>query len=90
MTLDEIKMFLRIDGNLEDDLLTTLQLTAEEYLNGAGITKNYSNNRYGLCILLLVKNWYDNREISTEGKVERELPFGLRGLIQQLQCEVKS
>lgn len=88
MTLEEIKLFLRVDGDLDDSLINTLQLTAEEYLDGAGITKNYMNNRYGLCVMILIKNWYDNREITIEGKSEKDIPFGIRSMIQQLQLEL--
>ena len=39
MDLEELKLFLRIDGNEEDSLIKSLQAAAEEYLTDAGIMK---------------------------------------------------
>lgn len=86
MTLEEIKMFIKVDGDFENEFITMLQLGAEEYLQEAGIVKDYNKHRYGLCVCMLVKNWYDNREITS--KEVKEQPYGIRTLIQQLQMEL--
>lgn len=86
MTLEEIKMFIKVDGDLEDGFIQILQLGAEEYLEEAGIPEDYTKHRYGLVICMLVKNWYDNREITS--KEVKEQPYGIRTLIQQLQMEL--
>lgn len=85
MSLEELKLYLRIDGNYEDDILISLQLAAEEYLKGAGILKNYDNKLYCLCVKLLINHWYSNREGVVIGTISKEMEFSLRSIIQQLQ-----
>lgn len=86
MELDEIKLYLKIDGEYEDALLDTMKLTAEEYLLGAGIQSNYDKKTYKLAILMLISHWYTNRSLVNEnGRAQIEIPFGVRPLIQQLQ-----
>lgn len=85
MTLDELKLYLRIDGTFEDVLLTSLQMAAEEYLKSAGVLVNYENRLYHLCVMLLVNHWYSNREGVVIGTITKEMEFSLRAIIQQLQ-----
>lgn len=82
MDLQEIKEYLRIDGDEEDNLLAGLQLAAEKYLENAGIAPNYDNELYKLAVKLLVCHWYETREpIGNAG----ELAFSLRHIIAQLK-----
>lgn len=83
MTLDEVKVFLRIDESTENELLSGLMLAAEEYLTGAGIEKNYSKEIYKLTVKMLIANWYENRNITD--KSLQEIPYGLKSLIIQQQ-----
>lgn len=87
MELEEIKTYLKIDGDYEDMLLIDLQLMVECYLEEAGIKKNYSKPTYKLCVLMLISHYYSNRGViveSTKYSME-DVPFGARALIQQLQ-----
>lgn len=84
MTLDEIKLFLRInDNDIENELLNGLMLAAEEYLKGAGIEKDYTKEIYKLTVKMLVANWYENRNM-TDKKLQ-EIPYGIKSLIIQQQ-----
>lgn len=86
MELGEIKMYLKIDGNEEDTLLSMFKEVAEEYLLNAGIETDYNSKAYKLLVLMLISHWYTNRSLSSEsGKGQLEIPFGARSLIQQLQ-----
>lgn len=82
MELDELKLFLRVDGEEEDELIQCLQLAAEEYLINAGVNKDYSKELYKLAVKLLVTHWYNNREVT--GKADR-LAFSLDTIILQLK-----
>lgn len=82
MNLEDLKLFLRIDDYEEDDLIRGLQLSAEEYLNNAGVKKDYSKELYKLAIKLLVTHWYNNREVI--GSTEK-LAFSLDTIILQLK-----
>lgn len=83
MDLEEIKQYLRIDDSYDDVLIESLQMAAEEYLLNAGIEKNYARNLYALAIKMLIANWYETRQMSD--KEFKEIPYGVRCIIQQLQ-----
>lgn len=83
MTLDEVRVFLRIDDNTENELITALMLAAEEYLLGSGIEKDYSKEIYKLTVKMLIANWYENRNM-TDKKLQ-EIPYGIKALIVQQQ-----
>jgi len=82
MTLDELKLYLRIDGSDEDALIQGLQAAAEQFLKNGGASSTNNVDLYNLCAKLLIAHWYENREVV--GKSE-ELPFGLRSMITQLK-----
>ena len=52
MDLEELKLFLRIDGEEEDLLIEGLQFAAEEYLSNAGIKMDYTKELYKLPIFM--------------------------------------
>lgn len=85
MDLEELKLFLRIDGEEEDTLIEGLKLGAEEYLKNVGITKDYSKELYKLAIRILVSHWYENRSVETVGKNVSKIGFGLDTIITQLK-----
>lgn len=86
MQLEELKQYLRIDSDDEDVTLLILQLEAEEYLLGAGISKDYTKNRYKLAIMLLVADAYENRQVRLYDKIST-VSDRLSRLILQLQME---
>jgi len=80
--IEELKLFLRIDGNDEDLLIQSLQSAAEEFMLNAGVYKNYDKFLYILSIKMLVGHWYENR--SALGKADK-LSFSLDSIILQLK-----
>lgn len=82
MDLIEIKLYLKIDGNDEDTLLQSFQIAAEEYLENAGVYKDYTRELYKLAVKLLIAHWHENREVI--GK-EQKLAFSLSSMINQLK-----
>ncbi|CAI3699711.1 conserved hypothetical protein [Clostridium neonatale] len=84
MGLDEIKLYLRIDTDDEDELLSSLQLSAEEYLLNAGIEKDYEKQLYKLAVKLLISNWYENRNPVLTGSISKKLEYSLQHIIAQL------
>lgn len=85
MELEELKLFLRVDGNEEDSLIKSLQSAAEEYLTDAGIMKNYNKEKYKLAVEILVNHWYENRAVETIGKNVSKVAFGLDTILIQLK-----
>jgi len=82
MTIEEVKLFLRIDGDYENTLLVALQDSAEEYMTNAGVAKDYLKSTYTLAIKILIGHWYENR--GAIGKTDR-LAFSLDAIILQLK-----
>lgn len=85
MNIQEIKEYLRIDGSEEDNLIQGLRLAAEQYLDNAGISKDYTNELYKLAVMLLVSHWYENRDVEKIGVSVNKLRFSLDSIIIQLK-----
>lgn len=83
MDLQEIKQYLRIDDSYDDELIESLKIAAEEYLLNAGVAQGYTCNLYTLVVKMLIANWYETRQMSD--KESKEIPYGIRCIIQQLQ-----
>ncbi|MED0676981.1 head-tail connector protein [Aneurinibacillus thermoaerophilus] len=80
-TLDELKTYLRIDGDEDDMLLTLLVGGAKEYLANAGVLES-DGDLYKLAIMLYVALHYENRDPSV--KIEK-FNFALESIILQLK-----
>lgn len=64
LTLGEIKLYLRVDGNDEDTLITQLELfSREEIKNSTGVKYDEDNltETYKLCQLTIITDRYENR-----------------------------
>ena len=79
--LEEIKNYMRIDEDYDDNLINSLIEAANIYMVNAG-DKNFENDLYKLAIKMLVLHWYENREVIGEAK---KLAFSLDNIITQLQ-----
>ena len=79
--LEEIKNYMRIDEDYDDNLINSLIEAANLYMVNAGV-KSFENDLYKLAIKMLVLHWYENREVIGEAK---KLAFSLDNIITQLQ-----
>lgn len=87
MTLDEVKLYLRVDSTDEDAGITALLAAATSYINQqTGKTKKITgtdeaglpvtiaidtDDLYNLCIKLMVAHWYENRGVEIPGSLTR-------------------
>lgn len=85
MELEELKLYLRVDSEDENSLISELQLGAEEYLLNAGVNKDYTKKLYKLAVKLLVNHWYDNRDSVLIGSISKSMEFSLASIITQLK-----
>lgn len=85
MDLDELKLFLKVDGTDLDVVLTGYQAAAEEYLQNAGVIKNYSNALYKIIITAVVGLFLENPNLVLVGNGTASLDITLNGLIAQLR-----
>lgn len=64
LRLEEIKMYLRIDDDTEDELLRNLELySREEIENSTGVLFNQEGNSetYKMAQLIIITDRYENR-----------------------------
>ncbi len=89
LILSDVKLYCRIDGNHEDELIASLMEAAAAYLEGAGISADYADLPiYQLAMKAYVLHYYDHRGI-TEPAAAHDVP-GLRNAITQLKLIAES
>jgi uncharacterized phage protein (predicted DNA packaging) len=83
---DEAKTWLRIDGNEEDALIGMLIGAAMEYLEnatGRSVDTPPISNQARLFCLVLITDWYENRELIGT-KPSEKVRYSLQSLLAQL------
>lgn len=81
--LKACKDYMRVDGDEDDALITSLMGAAKEYLTGAGIEEPEEPTAlYTMAVHSLTLHYYDHRD-AVGG--EAPLPLGLRPIINQLK-----
>lgn len=88
MTLQDVKLYLRIDNDTEDALISELMSAADSYLDDAidNFSTRYTNGsaawkaKADTAKKLLIADWYENRL-----PVERPVAPAVVLLITQLQ-----
>ncbi len=89
VSLDLIKQYLRIDSNHEDELLEMLKTNAIHYINDSVDDMDWTNekalDKATLLLLVLVSDWYENREYMHEGKISQGVRYTVHSLLLQLQ-----
>lgn len=91
--LDDLKEYLRIDGDDENSSLSSFLSAAQIYLVNAGVQLPtdfyqivedqdiYSQHR--LAVHMLAAHYYDNRLVA--GQKNSIVPYGLQSLVLQLK-----
>lgn len=83
--LNEIKLYLRIDGEEEDALLSSLIIAANEYIkNATRPDVDETSELYKTAVKLLISHWYENRGAVLIGSISKSLEFGLQSILIQL------
>jgi len=82
--LEMSKEYLRIDGDHDDNMLGLLIDSAKQYMSNAGVGEEESE-LYQLAIMMLVTNWYENREQVTTS-LPKAITLGLQSIILQLKA----
>lgn len=81
--LAECKLFMKVDTDADDALISGLMSAAVEYLRNAGVGESWSE-LYKLCVHALTLHWYDHRDDLETDKI---MPAALRGVITQLKMD---
>ena len=87
--LEEIKQFLKLEPeDIDEDVILQIIIdAAEEYLNDAtGKIFTESSAKAKLFIMVLVTDWYENRDMI--GKASDKIRLTIQSLLLQLEyCE---
>lgn len=83
--LEEAKTFAKIEYEEENEIVQLLVDVAEEGLkNATGIVFDSNNSLARLYCLVMVKDLYDNREITVE-KASEKIRFTIQSILIQLK-----
>lgn len=80
MDLEEVKLYIKVDSDEDDELIRELIVSAENYLLNAGIKVDYNNPQYKTAVKMLVADWYDQRGINGT------MGFMFKSIIAQLSA----
>lgn len=90
ITLEAVKVYLRVDGTLDDDFLTSCIAAAESYLSSAvaDFPALYSADprftvKADMVMYALISEMYRNRDPTNDGR--DDYPYYIRSQITQLQ-----
>ena len=85
LTVDNIKAYLRITHNVDDNFITSLIETSRAFIKEqTGVEFIAGDKVYEQCVLFLVAHLYDNRASVTE-KAITEVPYTLDALIRHIK-----
>lgn len=94
MQLEDVKLYLRVDGTEDDNLLSSLLISTKSYIeNATGLTEDMVQENEGIKELyyltckILIAHWYENRTPQTTGPNFHTLDFSLTSLFLQLEAE---
>lgn len=86
LDLQEVKTWLRVDGTEDDATITMLVDAAETYLkNATGRDYNSKNSLAKLYCMVLVADWYENRELVVGSQPSDKVRFTIQSMTAQLQ-----
>ncbi|WP_092921294.1 head-tail connector protein [Romboutsia hominis] len=86
LTLEEAKEYIKVDFDDDDCDIQDCIDAAEEYLKEAtGKEFNSDNKRAKRYCKVLVKDWYDNRELMVNKKTSNKVRFTLQSIMTQLK-----
>ena len=84
ISLIEIKKYLRVSHNIDDDFITELIESEKMYVkNVTGVEYSVDDLQYNQLIMLLVHQHYYNRGATSEKGVN-EMPFSANSLLNHI------
>ena len=88
MELEDIKSYLRIDGDEEDGLLRTMIDAGKEFIRSAVGEYDDTDSTAQVLLAAVVQNMYDNRELmQSEQQVKKRIEYTFQSMILQLQMK---
>jgi uncharacterized phage protein (predicted DNA packaging) len=88
MTLDDVKLFLRVDDDADDALISEMMQTAEAFVVSAVGEFDDTNPKEALLYKSVVQEQYDHRELM-QSNARQRMGYVYRSLILQIQLELE-
>lgn len=89
MTIEDVKTYLRVDSDVDNDLITTLMQVAEGYVKDAvtDYDAKAANPAFAIksemCQRTLIAEMYENRNVGS--KEAKDFSYIVRSMITQMQ-----
>ncbi len=88
MRLEDIKGYLRIDGDEEDSLIQTMMEAGKEYIRSAVGEYDDRDPTAQVLLAAIVQNMYDNRELmQSEQQTKKRIEYTFQSIILQLRMK---
>ncbi len=88
MKLEDVKLYLRIDGDEEDALIQSMMQAGAEYIRSAVGKYDDTDPTAQILLAAIVQNMYDNRELmQSEQQMKKRIEYTFQSIILQLQVK---
>ena len=88
MTIEEVKDYLRVDGDDDDNIIRTMMEASKEYIISAVGEYDETDKTANLLFCAIVQNMYDNRELMQSDIQQRKaIEYAFKSIILQLQMK---
>ena len=88
MGLEDIKEYLRVDGDDEDNLISMMMEAGKEYIRSAVGEYDDIDKTANILLAAVVQNMYDNRELmQSDQQVKKRIEYTFQSMILQLRLK---
>ena len=88
MTIEQVKDYLRVDGDDDDNIIRTMMEASKEYIVSAVGEYDETDKTANLLFCAIVQNMYDNRELMQSDRQQRKaIEYTFKSIILQLQMK---
>ena len=88
MKLEDVKLYLRIDGDEEDALIQSMMQAGAEYIRSSVGEYDDTDPTAQILLAAIVQNMYDNRELmQSEQQMKKRIEYTFQSIILQLQVK---
>ena len=88
MTIEQVKDYLRVDGDDDDSIIQTMMEAAKEYIVSAVGEYDEKDKTAKILFCAIVQNMYDNRELmQSDIQQKKAIEYTFKSMILQLQMK---
>jgi DNA packaging protein, QLRG family len=88
MTIEQVKDYLRVDGDDDDNIIQTMMEASKEYIVSAVGEYDENDKTASLLFCAIVQNMYDNRELmQSDIQQKKGIEYTFKSIILQLQMK---